>query len=441
MKSLFKFILICTFSMLVSCERTNPQLFELIQEIKIQNNELLNQVKSLQTKSDLLIAELRISSAKQEELLTKVTELQNQLSSILSQIALLNKQLENQSTDIKLVKDKLAELQTQYQGIVVQLQELQKLSQILAEIEKMKTQFTQLDARYVTILAGLVQNKQELDALKIQITAIQTQLANNLTKLGLLTSQLDDQDVVISNILKQIELIKNSNAELIKILENLLLGKSPIPTNGLVAWYPFNGNANDESGNGNNGIVNGASLTTDRFGNLNEAFSFNGITNFIEVPTSKSIEFTNSYTLSGWFNADIWFGTSISDRTIISKNACTGGSGGYEIMIGGNDGNIANTGVITGKSFVLRSTGYSINNWYMVTATFDGSTVKLYVNGILTNSQAISGSIQNSSQPLHFGRRCGGSIYDQWFKGEIDDFRLYNRALTQNEINSLFINK
>jgi len=56
-----------------------------------------------------------------------------------------------------------------------------------------------------------------------------------------------------------------------------------IPSNGLVAWYPFNGNANDESGNGNNGVVNGATLTADRFGNANGAYSFDGVNSFIQT--------------------------------------------------------------------------------------------------------------------------------------------------------------
>ena len=56
---------------------------------------------------------------------------------------------------------------------------------------------------------------------------------------------------------------------------------SYIPTSGLVGWWPFNGNANDESGNGNNGMVNGATLTSDRFGNTNSAYNFNGMNDFI----------------------------------------------------------------------------------------------------------------------------------------------------------------
>jgi hypothetical protein len=63
---------------------------------------------------------------------------------------------------------------------------------------------------------------------------------------------------------------------------------SYVPTNGLVGYWPFNGNANDVSGNGNNGVVSGATLTTDRFGAANKAYSFNGSSNFISVSPSLS---------------------------------------------------------------------------------------------------------------------------------------------------------
>jgi hypothetical protein len=73
-----------------------------------------------------------------------------------------------------------------------------------------------------------------------------------------------------------------------------------VPTNGLVAYYPFNGNANDESGNGNNGINNGATLTTDRFGNINKAYNFNGSSNYISVPFSSTIGVQQKISVSFW---------------------------------------------------------------------------------------------------------------------------------------------
>jgi len=73
-----------------------------------------------------------------------------------------------------------------------------------------------------------------------------------------------------------------------------------VPTQGLVAYYPFNGNANDESGNGNNGIDSGATLTTDRFGNANKAYWFNGTSNYIEVSDNPILRFSNSFSISLW---------------------------------------------------------------------------------------------------------------------------------------------
>ncbi len=74
---------------------------------------------------------------------------------------------------------------------------------------------------------------------------------------------------------------------------------SNIPTGGLVAYYPFNGNANDVSGNGYNGTVNGATLTTDRFGNPNSAYNFNG--NFQSILTNIVQTNINAYSVSVWF--------------------------------------------------------------------------------------------------------------------------------------------
>lgn len=73
---------------------------------------------------------------------------------------------------------------------------------------------------------------------------------------------------------------------------SLNLISQTVPTNGLIAWYPFNGNANDLSGNGLNGIINGSSLTNDRFGNMNAANDFNGLSDFIVLNDINAFDFT-----------------------------------------------------------------------------------------------------------------------------------------------------
>ena len=75
---------------------------------------------------------------------------------------------------------------------------------------------------------------------------------------------------------------------------------SYVPSNGLVGYWPFNGNANDESGNGNNGTVSGATLTNDRNGIANKAYSFNGISDYITISSNALINITGSYSVSFW---------------------------------------------------------------------------------------------------------------------------------------------
>src|SRR3990167_996949 len=78
------------------------------------------------------------------------------------------------------------------------------------------------------------------------------------------------------------------------------IGQDTIPIQGLVAYYPFNGNTNDESGNGNNGTLYGPTLTTDRFGNPNKAYSFNGTSDYIRVSDSQSLDIGDSLTITAW---------------------------------------------------------------------------------------------------------------------------------------------
>ena len=96
---------------------------------------------------------------------------------------------------------------------------------------------------------------------------------------------------------------------------------SYVPTNGLVGWWPFNGNANDESGNGNNGTVNGATLTSDRFGNASSAYSFDGVDDYIEIQLNQSL----SYTYSAWVNFNNF--TQANQTVLQHKDNCGRGGG------------------------------------------------------------------------------------------------------------------
>ena len=122
-----------------------------------------------------------------------------------------------------------------------------------------------------------------------------------------------------------------------------------IVTNGLVASYPFNGNAYDESSNGNNGTVNGASLTTDRFGNANSAYSFDGVDNYILVgdPIPTSLQIQNEITLEAWIYATQY---PTDNLGLIVGSQCDGcGNVGASIFLDGRtnpDGQTAPAGHI-----------------------------------------------------------------------------------------------
>jgi hypothetical protein len=220
---------------------------------------------------------------------------------------------------------------------------------------------------------------------------------------------------------------------------------STIPINGLVAWYSFNGNANDASLNNNNGIINGATLTTDRFGNQNSAFSFDGIRSYIQVPSSASLSNVASITISGWFNTsnftsdqglvtkwftkNIGYGNTDAYSCILSKNTYTNN---IPSIIGATD---------TYRGYDLKtSNSIPINTWTHFVFTHDNHTGgKLYINGRLEATIVSNQVICTSTNPLIIGGDNNMNNIYRLFNGKLDDIGIWNRALTPTEIQQLYI--
>ena len=218
--------------------------------------------------------------------------------------------------------------------------------------------------------------------------------------------------------------------------------------NGLVGYWPFCGNANDLSGNGNNGTVNGATLTTDRFGNANSAYSFDGVNDYIRIINSPTLN-NASVAISGWFNTNNlpiddgiyakgiigkwWQSSSICNSNYNSYLLClTKPSGLQNTFLG------AATDYYAGNNFYT-STTISTNNWYHFTFIHNSTTGgSLYINGNLINSNSISGSICNSINDLIMGADISnGNVY-RFFNGKLDDIGIWNRALSPSEIQQLY---
>jgi hypothetical protein len=197
-------------------------------------------------------------------------------------------------------------------------------------------------------------------------------------------------------------------------------GSSVNLSQGLIAYYPFNGNANDESGNGNNGTVNGAILTSDRLGNNNKAYYFNGQSN-ISIPV-LSIN-TQSISITSFFSIDSY---NAAGRRIIEHT--WGNNAVFSIAVLSNTLFEACFQLNDGK---CRTSTFSVplNKIISFAAIYDNGTIKNYINGkeILTVSKL--NPLQNSNNGIYIGG------HDYWtFNGVIDEVRIYNRAITPSEI-------
>ena len=198
---------------------------------------------------------------------------------------------------------------------------------------------------------------------------------------------------------------------------------SYVPTTGLVGWWPFNGNANDESGNGNNGTVNGPILTTDRFFNANKAYSFDGVNDNIN-PLQNDLPFgTTARTISLWFQRNGAGGCLFSYGSASTSNA-------YMISISADW--IANQGWTSPDCGVYTSIDYS---WHNLVCTFDGFNSTIYFDNSNLGSYPMTG-LNTIAGSFYFGTRVLNDM--DFFNGKIDDIAIWNRQLTPTEITALY---
>ena len=204
---------------------------------------------------------------------------------------------------------------------------------------------------------------------------------------------------------------------------------------GLVAYYPFNGNANDKSGNANNGMVNGATLAMNRFGNTNSAYSFDGIDDYIEVPDAVSLDITSAIAIGVWiFQKD-----ANRDGSRILDKATRGQSDGF--LFDNYDGSTGRKlRFATDISNYANST-YALDRWHYVAVTWDGTVVKFYLDGIPDGIFNKTSKINANNLTLRIGGphiEGDGAYATLFFSGIIDDIQIYNRALTEAEIQAFY---
>jgi PKD repeat protein len=220
---------------------------------------------------------------------------------------------------------------------------------------------------------------------------------------------------------------------------------------GLVAYYPFNGNANDVSGNNNNPSVAKVSYMADRTGKPNSACAFNGKNNYIRIPNDASLNFKNGFSISAWVMVNGFYDGKCHGNRIIMKGYTDYLDGNYLLTFDDNYGTNGNN-CYNDKPDKERQSFYAAGatpiakkfivpgKWYLLTYTYDGTTASLYVD---CNLQA-KGTLRNydfsNDHDLFIGK-MNSQQYPYWFNGLLDEVRMYNRPLNKNEILALCDNK
>jgi hypothetical protein len=203
---------------------------------------------------------------------------------------------------------------------------------------------------------------------------------------------------------------------------------APPASSGLVGAWGFDetsgGSVSDASGNGNTGTIAGAIRTT--AGKFGGALSFNGTSDWVTVPDANSLDLTSGMTIEAWIRP-----TAVGSawRTVLLKEQPTGLI--YSLYAGNGGGKPASH-VFTTNDFGLNgATNTALNAWTHLAATYDATTLRIYVNGVQVSTKAIKGAMRVSTGVLRIG---GNSVWSEWFAGLIDEVRLYNRPLGAAEL-------
>ena len=216
--------------------------------------------------------------------------------------------------------------------------------------------------------------------------------------------------------------------------------KPQIPTAGLVAYYPFNGNANDESGNNRHGTPQNSASTADRNNEAGKAWNFvNNVNSRIQVPSNSAFTFGNAMTISLWtkFNQ----GWNYHKESLVWK-----GNGKYTIGVDQNSGLYGpgkyriefRVNTVSGNILAKKIVDYAdISKWFHVTCVFSGGTAYLYVDGNLVSTDNTGGATVADADDSFI---MGGSSnpVSGAYNRNIDEVRVYNRALSDSEVSALY---
>ncbi len=233
----------------------------------------------------------------------------------------------------------------------------------------------------------------------------------------------------------------------IVIITNIINAQVPsyIPTDGLEGYWPFNGNANDESGNGNNGQLFGPLPTNDRFNAMGSALSFDGIDDGVTLPSNVLPYDANTYSISFWCKLVV--NTSHSDSwTVFDDRDNLGWNSKGRFIVNVNNSNDA-WYQMSDSGPQVHTSNFAQSIWTNFVCIYDkvNNQMLLYKNGVFVNSSPCTSNwYLAGNRPLNIGRGespiqfTPNSYYVEHWQGVIDDIGIWNRSLTQQEITNIY---
>jgi hypothetical protein len=224
-----------------------------------------------------------------------------------------------------------------------------------------------------------------------------------------------------------------------------------------VAYYPFNGNANDDSGNGNNGTPQNVVISTNRFGQAGHGYGFNGVNAYVSAPNQSYLSFPNGeFTISVWATVD---GTSPNPMFLLGLDNGPGPQPKWMIPFGWIPDQLPDPSPSSYLSFHINNgdayylplveVNPALGSWHQFIFTKIGTTYTIYIDGVPasgTNYETVGNSEDAGvvglsaipsgiTAPLTIGYAEGSG----YFNGKLDDLRIYNRALSSSEVAQLYV--
>ena len=208
-----------------------------------------------------------------------------------------------------------------------------------------------------------------------------------------------------------------------------------VPTEGLVGWWPLDGHALDSGPNALDGVLNGTSTVTNRLNEMESALSLDGADDWVDFGYNDAWHLED-FTLNIWYSTLEWPQLGDYDAIVAAGDAYfmfvgDAGPGG-----GGNSSFYVSTSPLQGGVWSYENN--SDGQWHMMTGIRNASeeSIELYIDGVYIGSAAASGGLLVGEQPLSIGRYW--DFNPHWFDGNVDDFGIWNRALTEEEILGLY---